>query len=104
MGRPSLRTCVGCRRRRERRELVRLHADADGRLTISRPGAAGRGAHLCPCPDCLQKALAGKRFPRALRRPVIIADPAALAPAFCGEIQRRFPAKTGREGDQAAAG
>ncbi len=95
MGNPSLRTCVGCRARRERRMLVRLHADVEGRVTVARPGALGRGVYLCPQPDCLAKALAGKRMPRALRRTGIRVDPDGLAQAFGQEIRRCFPGEPG---------
>ncbi len=95
MGHPSLRTCAGCRARRERLSLVRLHADAAGGVTISRPGAPGRGVYLCPRPDCLAKALAGKRLARALRRSAIRVEPDALTEALGQEIRRRFPAEAG---------
>jgi len=95
MGDPSLRTCVGCRARRERRWLVRLYADAEGRVTISRPRAPGRGAYVCPRPDCLAKALAGKGMARALRRTGVRVDPDALGQAFGREIRRRFPEEPG---------
>lgn len=90
MGRPSRRTCVGCRTARERRTLIRLHADTAGRVVLSRPGAAGRGAYLCPSAECLARALARGGFARALRRSSVLADPEALTALVLREVDRRF--------------
>ncbi len=96
MGGSSLRTCAGCRARRERQELIRLHADAGGGVTVSRPGAPGRGAYLCPRLECLAKALAGKGWVRAFRRSGIRVEGEALAEALRREIRRRFPTERGQ--------
>ncbi len=96
MGGSSLRTCAGCRARRERQELIRLHADAGGGVTVSRPGAPGRGAYLCPRLECLAAALAGKRLAYALRRKSVRVEPEALAEALRREIRRRFPTERGQ--------
>jgi hypothetical protein len=95
MGIPSLRTCVACRTRGARQRLVRLHADAEGWLTVSRPGAAGRGVYVCPHPDCLAKALGGKQLGRALRRPGIRTDPERLGRLFAEELSRRVSMGSG---------
>jgi predicted RNA-binding protein YlxR (DUF448 family) len=34
----------------------------------------GRGAYVCPTPDCWEKALSGKQIERTLRRPLTEAD------------------------------
>ncbi len=48
-----IRTCVGCRRRREKVELLRWVVDRDG---IARPDPEarlpGRGAYVCRSPEC----------------------------------------------------
>ena len=67
----SVRTCVGCRQRATKSELLRVVAgdrgaglelvpDPDGR-------SPGRGAHLHPTTGCLELALRRRAFPRALR-------------------------------------
>jgi predicted RNA-binding protein YlxR (DUF448 family) len=64
------RTCVGCRRRRLQRELVRCVLGADGRPVVSRT-AGGRGAWLCDPPGpCFELAVRRKAFERAWRRPI----------------------------------
>lgn len=77
-----IRTCLGCRRRRPRRALVRLVVD-DGVVTIDpRRDRPGRGAWLCPDDDCAQRALrdGGRRLRRALRADgaTVTLDPSAL--------------------------
>ncbi|MBA2530895.1 MAG: YlxR family protein [Nocardioidaceae bacterium] len=67
-----IRTCVGCRKRASKPELIRIIAVGDGtmcRLTPDVRGAGGgRGAHLHPTVACLDLALRRKAFGRALRR------------------------------------
>ncbi len=69
-----VRTCIGCRERAAKRELVRVTtgSDPDGRpaavpdLDATRPG---RGAHLHPTTRCYDLAVRRKAFARALRAP-----------------------------------
>jgi predicted RNA-binding protein YlxR (DUF448 family) len=53
--REPLRTCVGCRRVRAKRELVRIVRAPNGLLVTDREGA-GRGAYVCPDAECLERA------------------------------------------------
>lgn len=67
-----MRTCVGCRTRAAKRELVRVTAGSD---THGRPAvvpdplgtAPGRGAHLHPTAECYELAVRRNAFARALR-------------------------------------
>jgi predicted RNA-binding protein YlxR (DUF448 family) len=67
----SERTCVGCRQRTPKLELLRVVAkDLGSGLTVVPDPAGrmpGRGAHLHPTPECLALALRRLAFPRALR-------------------------------------
>ena len=71
----SVRTCVGCRRRAEPAELIRIVRSGDGTLTTGR-GRPGRGAWLCRGvdtqidPTCLEAAIRRQALSRALRAPV----------------------------------
>ena len=71
MSAEPVRTCVGCRRRVAKQELLRVvvNARGAGRQAVPDPDgrAPGRGAHLHPSPDCLELALRRRAFPRALR-------------------------------------
>ncbi len=60
------RTCVGCRRKAPKGDLLRIAASRDGTLAPD-PGARlpGRGAYLCYSEGCLRAAK--KKLARALR-------------------------------------
>ncbi|GAB2565774.1 YlxR family protein [Leucobacter ruminantium] len=63
----SVRTCVACRKRATRAELLRvvLH---DGRLIVDdRAVLPGRGAWVHPTARCLEQAVSRGSFSRALR-------------------------------------
>ncbi|WP_193373966.1 YlxR family protein [Nocardiopsis salina] len=65
-GRP-VRTCVGCRTRAAKADLVRL-VDDHGRVTPdTRGGMPGRGAHLHPDRRCLELAQRRRAWSRAFR-------------------------------------
>lgn len=74
--RPPQRTCVGCRRRAERQQLLRIvRAEAvDGAPPVLRADPAGtapgRGAWIHPCPDCLELARKRGGFARSFRSAV----------------------------------
>ncbi|MEE8421209.1 MAG: YlxR family protein [Dehalococcoidia bacterium] len=62
------RTCVACRRSRDRRELVRLVRTAEGEIRVDQRGREpGRGAYLCADRECWDRALAGDALANALR-------------------------------------
>ena len=66
-----MRTCVGCRTVRPKRELIRVVRDPQGELHVDATGKkSGRGAYICPTAQCLRDAVNGKRLERALERPV----------------------------------
>ena len=71
MSSESVRTCVGCRERAGKRELLRVVAGdrGSGLEVVPDPTgrAPGRGAHLHPTAECLDLALRRRAFPRALR-------------------------------------
>lgn len=59
--------CTGCSASRPKRELLRVVRTPQGEITVDPTGkVAGRGAYLCPDPDCLDKALRSKRLENAL--------------------------------------
>jgi uncharacterized protein len=62
-----IRSCVGCGKRRAKKELVRL-AVGDARMTVDPTGkSVGRGAYLCPRIDCFDAALKKNRLPGETR-------------------------------------
>jgi predicted RNA-binding protein YlxR (DUF448 family) len=62
------RTCVACGEVRPQREMVRLVRVSGGRVEVDPVGRkAGRGAYLCPQPDCWQAGLKKGRLEYVLR-------------------------------------
>lgn len=69
--RQPLRSCLGCGAKRLKRELVRVVRTPAGAIELDLTGRkAGRGAYVCPDPDCLKAAVKGKKLERALEAPV----------------------------------
>ena len=61
------RQCMGCRERKEKRAMIRVVRTLEGEVTLDFSGKKnGRGAYLCPNPDCLKKAIRSKALDRSL--------------------------------------
>ena len=61
------RQCMGCRERKEKRAMIRVVRTPEGEVTLDFSGKKnGRGAYLCPNPDCLKKAIRAKSLDRSL--------------------------------------
>ncbi len=65
------RQCMGCRERKAKRELIRVVRGTDGVVSLDFGGKLnGRGAYLCPNPECLKKAVKSKALERSLDVPI----------------------------------
>ncbi len=63
--------CVGCQQMKPKKLLIRVVRTPDETIEIDSTGKrSGRGAYICPDPDCLNKALKGKRLEKALQRAI----------------------------------
>ena len=61
------RQCMGCRERMAKRDLIRIVRQPDGNVSLDFSGKMnGRGAYLCPKPECLKKAQRSKALERSL--------------------------------------
>ena len=61
------RQCMGCRERRPKRELIRVVRSPEGMVSLDFGGKMnGRGAYICPNPECLKKAIRSKALERSL--------------------------------------
>ena len=61
------RQCMGCRERKAKRELIRVVRGTDGTVSLDFGGKApGRGAYICPDPECLKKAMKSRSLERSL--------------------------------------
>ncbi|HHW08044.1 MAG TPA: YlxR family protein [Clostridia bacterium] len=62
-----MRMCVGCRERKEKRQLVRIVRTPEGTVLVDPTGKkSGRGAYICPDVTCLEKVIKNKGLERAL--------------------------------------
>ena len=62
-----IRQCMGCRERKAKREMIRVVRCTDGTVTLDFSGKLnGRGAYVCPDPECLKKAIKSKSLDRSL--------------------------------------
>ena len=61
------RQCMGCRERKAKREMIRVVRGTDGQVSLDFGGKMnGRGAYICPDPECLKKAIRSKSLDRSL--------------------------------------
>ena len=66
------RMCTGCGEKKPKRELIRVVKSPEGVISLDKTGRSpGRGAYVCPNPECLKKA----RKSRALERCLEVAIP-----------------------------
>ncbi|MFF3330119.1 YlxR family protein [Streptomyces sp. NPDC002888] len=63
------RTCVGCRERAAKDDLLRIVAIKDACVPDPRGTLPGRGAYVHPALVCLDQAVRRRAFTRALRVP-----------------------------------
>ena len=65
------RQCMGCRERKAKKEMIRVVRGTDGTVSLDFSGKLnGRGAYICPDPECLKKAQKVKSLERALEVPI----------------------------------
>ena len=61
------RQCMGCRERKPKRDMIRVVRGTDGTVSLDFGGKMnGRGAYICPDPECLKKAIRSKALDRSL--------------------------------------
>ena len=65
------RQCMGCRERKNKRDMIRVVRQTSGDVTLDFSGKLnGRGAYVCPDPECLKKARKAKSLERSLETPI----------------------------------
>ena len=62
-----VRTCVACRKRASRPDLLRVVFHENQLIVDDRAVLPGRGAWVHPSPKCLEQAVTRSSFTRALR-------------------------------------
>lgn len=89
---PAERTCIGCRTKRDQRQLLRLVCDAAGEVKVDAKGRApGRGAYVCYDARCFRRSFRPARLASVFRRPVV----APGLDVVCGEISSAFRERLG---------
>ena len=65
------RTCLGCRRTRNKKDLIRIVRTPEGEImTDPRQKAPGRGAYLCRKEECLARVIRSGALQRALKQSI----------------------------------
>ena len=60
-----MRTCIGCKEIKPKKELVRIVKDPEGNVSVDFTGRKnGRGAYICLNEECLDKAIKSRRLSR----------------------------------------
>ncbi len=63
-----LRLCVGCGEMKPKKELLRIIKTAENEVLLDATGKKnGRGAYLCKCVECLEKACSNHGLERSLK-------------------------------------
>ncbi|MCR4896332.1 MAG: YlxR family protein [Lachnospiraceae bacterium] len=77
------RQCIGCGERHDKKDLIRIVLTPEGKLIADATGRAqGRGAYICPRPECLQLALKKKGLNRSFKRQFSQEETAAVTENF----------------------
>ena len=80
-----MRQCLGCREMKSKRELIRVVRSPEGEISLDFRGKKpGRGAYVCPDPECLKRV----RKSRALERAFSAQLPAQVYDALEAQMER----------------
>lgn len=62
------RTCVICRTKKDKRDLLRVVLNDDGSIEYDQTGRKpGRGSYLCKSEDCITKEIKAHKLSKGLR-------------------------------------
>ncbi len=66
-----MRMCLGCQQMKPKKELLRIVKTPEGTIELDPSGKKnGRGAYICPQPECLRNAVKGKRLQKAFSQEI----------------------------------
>ncbi|MDE5696112.1 MAG: YlxR family protein [Lachnospiraceae bacterium] len=66
-----LRQCIGCGEMKSKKEMLRVLRTEDQGIVLDTTGRKnGRGAYICPNPECMERARKSRGLDRAFRMPV----------------------------------
>ena len=65
------RTCIGCKCKKPKKEMIRIVRTPDGKIIIDETGKkSGRGAYLCGDVKCLDIAFKGNSLSKSLKQDI----------------------------------
>ena len=63
-----LRQCIGCGEMKSKKEMIRVLRTEDQGIILDATGRKnGRGAYICPDPECMKKARKSRGLDRAFK-------------------------------------
>lgn len=61
-----MRMCLGCGEMKPKKELIRAVKSPEGEISLDFTGKkSGRGAYICRCSECFEKAKKARRFEKS---------------------------------------
>lgn len=83
-----LRKCTGCQEMKNKKELIRIVRNDAGEISLDFTGKKpGRGAYICPSPECLEKAKKSKGLERSYKSAV----PVQVYDQLKEELEKNVP-------------
>ena len=83
------RTCIACRKKLCKNELIRIVKTPDGSIVVDKSGCAdGRGTYVCKNAECIKKIRKNKLLNRAFKCEVENSVYDALEEAFVGKQEQ----------------
>lgn len=65
------RTCIGCKAKKNKKDLQRIVKTKDGKILLEKSEKLeGRGAYICKSKECLEKAYKNKGLDRSYKMKV----------------------------------
>lgn len=66
-----MRKCVGCGEMKTKKEMIRVLRTTEEEFVMDITGKKnGRGAYLCPCGECFQRAVKNKGLERSFKQAI----------------------------------
>ena len=86
-----VRTCIGCKGKKPKKEMIRIIRTPDGKIEIDKTGKkSGRGAYLCGNVKCLDAAFRENSLNKSLKQdiPLVMLD--ELRKTFLNNISENY--------------
>ena len=82
-----LRTCIGCKCKKPKKEMIRIIRTPDGKIEIDETGKkSGRGAYICGDVKCLDIVLRENSLKKSLKQDIPLKTLDDLRKAFLKNI------------------